>query len=69
MSLTPVYFNKSCEIKNLQLPHSHIAIHCWRHTVQAQNDGFKQPLNNIEPMSTAFRKLQVLPPEFRFLRL
>ena len=27
--------------KNLQLPHSHIATHCWRHTVQAQFDGFK----------------------------
>ena len=26
----------------------------------------KRSLNNIEPMSTAFRKLQVLPPEFRF---
>ena len=40
--------------KNLQLPHSHVATHCWRHTVQAQFDGFKQALNNIKPMSTAF---------------
>jgi len=39
------------------------------HTVQAQFDGSKKPLNNIEPMSIAFRKLQVLPSEFTFFRL
>ena len=54
---------------NLHLPHSHIAAHCWRHTVQAQFDGSKQSLNNIEPMSTACKRLQVLPPEPQFLSL
>ena len=48
MSLTPAYIKQLRE-KYLHLPHSHIATHCWRHTVQAQFDDSKQSLNNIEP--------------------
>ena len=47
----------------------HIATHCWTLTVQAQFDGCKHPLNNIEPVSNAFRKLQVQPTEFHFFEV
>ena len=61
MSLTLAQIIKSCELIKFTPAPFHIATHCCSPTIVADFDVSKQLLNNVEPMSTAFRKLQVLP--------
>ena len=38
-------------------------------TVLGQNTVTNQPMNDVKPMSTPFRKLQILPPDLQKLKV